>query len=127
MIHLILVSHGSLASGILEAGEMILGKQSHVSVFGLYPGESADLFLERLEQEINEISNPGNTLILSDIPIGTPANMANVMALKKGITSVSGMNLPMLLEVLSMREEESLEDVVKCSLETGKESIRKGV
>lgn len=123
MINIILVSHGGYASGMLEAAEMILGKQEYVSVFGLYPGESGIMFRDKLEKAIDEIGDYENILVLSDMPLGTPANMANVMALKKGVSSVTGTNLPLLLDVLSLREDESIEKVIEMACEAGQSGI----
>jgi len=49
LINLILISHGAFAAGMREAAEMILGPQEQLEVFGLYPGDTADNFAEKLE------------------------------------------------------------------------------
>lgn len=124
MVYIILVSHGSYANGMLEAAEMILGKQENISVFGLYPGDTLATYREKLEKSIDEIGDPANTLILSDMPLGTPANMANVMVLKKGTSSVTGTNLPLLLDILSLRDVEPIENVIEMACETGRNGIK---
>jgi len=123
MIELILVSHGSFAAGLREAAEMILGEQKQVSVLGVYQGDSPDSFTGKLEQLIDETGDPKNVLVLSDLQSGTPYNAVMVMALKKGSACIAGTNLPMLLEILSLRDEVEMEELLQIACSTGKTGI----
>jgi mannose PTS system EIIA component len=123
MIELILVSHGSFAAGLREAAEMILGEQEQVSVLGLYQGESPDSFSQKLEQVIDEAEDCKNVLVLSDLQSGTPYNAGMVMVLKKGCACIAGTNLPLLLEILSLRDEMGMEDLLQAVCSTGKSGI----
>ena len=97
MINLILISHGAFAAGIREAAEMILGEQECLTVFGLYPGDTAESFSSKLEKAIDDFGDPANTLLLADLPSGTPSNTAMLMVVKRGVHAISGYNLPALL------------------------------
>ena len=127
MIDLILISHAALAAGMSEAAEMILGEQENLSVFGLYPGDTLDYFAAKIEQAIDACGSPENVLILSDLKCGTPDNAAMMMALKKGVTCMTGCTLPLLLDVLSMRDERSVKEIVELASETGKKGITHSV
>jgi PTS system mannose-specific IIA component len=127
LIDLILISHAALAAGMREAAEMILGEQENLSVFGLYPGDTLDYFAAKIEQAIDACGSPENVLILSDLKCGTPDNAAMMMALKKGVTCMTGCNLPLLLDVLSMRDERSVKEIVELASETGKKGITHSV
>ncbi|MCR5134331.1 MAG: PTS sugar transporter subunit IIA [Clostridiales bacterium] len=123
MINLILVSHGSFAAGIREAAEMIFGVQENLEVFGVFPGDTVDAFSAKIEKAIEHFGDPKNTLILSDLIGGTPSNTAMMMALKHGVNVLSGLNLPMLIEVLSLREEAGIEEVAEQAAKVGREGI----
>ncbi len=123
MIELILVSHGSFAAGLREASEMILGEQEKVSVIGLYQGDSPDSFAQKIETVIDEAEDSKNVLILSDLQTGTPYNAGMVMALKRGSACIAGTNLPMLLEILSLRDEMNMEELLQVACKTGKTGI----
>jgi len=123
MIDLILVSHGALAAGLREAAEMILGEQENLTVLGLIPGDSLTSFIDKVEQAVDSCSDPKNVLILSDMPNGTPHNAAMVMALKKHTACISGCNLPVLLDVLTLRDEYTIPETIDMACGTGKESI----
>lgn len=123
MIKLILISHGSLAAGMREAAEMILGEQEDMEVFGLFPGDTLESFSDKIERMILQYHDETNTLILSDLPCGTPSNAASMMVLKHGIHALSGCNLPLLVEVLSTREDASIEMVMTEAVKEGKAGI----
>ena len=123
MIELILVSHGSFAAGLREAAEMILGEQEQVSVLGLYQGDSPDSFAQKLEELIGETGDSKQVLVLSDLQSGTPYNAGMVMAMKQGSACIAGTNLPMLLEILSLRDEMEMEELLQVACSTGKSGI----
>ena len=123
MINLILISHGSLAAGIREAAEMILGEQENLEVFGVFPGDTLEAFSARVEKAIGNFDTPENTLILSDLPCSTPSNTAIMMALKHHVQALSGFNLPMVIEILSMRTEVSMEELLETACQAGRDGI----
>ncbi len=123
MFDLILISHGSFAAGMREAAEFIMGEQEGLAVLGLYPGETVDYFAGKLEKAIDSFPDPKNVLILSDLPNGTPSNAAMLMVLKKGVSCISGCNLPLVLEILGARDEVDIQQAVVLACEIGKKSI----
>ena len=123
MINLILISHGAFAAGMREAAEMILGAQEKLAVFGLHPGETVDTFAEKLEQAIDEFGEADNTLILADLSSGTPSNTAMLMVMKRGVHALSGYNLPALLEILTLREEMNVQELISAGIEAGREGF----
>lgn len=123
MVELVLVSHGSFAAGLREAAEMILGEQEGVSVLGLYQGDSPDSFTQKLEQIVDEAGDCRQVFILSDLQSGTPYNAGMLMALKKGSVCIAGTNLPLLLEILSLRDEMDKDELLQVCCSTGKSGI----
>ena len=123
MINLILVSHGSFAAGIREAAEMIFGEQDKLEVFGVFPGDTVDSFSAKIEKAIQNFGDPSNTLILSDLTGGTPCNTAIMMVLKHHVKAMSGLNLPMLIEILSLRDEAPIDEIIAEASKVGKEGI----
>lgn len=123
MINLILISHGSFAAGVREAAEMILGEQENLEVFGVFPGDTLESFSAKLEKAIDRFGDPENTLILSDLPCGTPSNTAMMMALKHHVRALSGCNLPMVVEVLSMRTEIGMDELIETACQAGRDGI----
>lgn len=123
MINLILISHGSYAAGLREAAEMILGEQENLEVFGVFPGDTVDIFSEKLEKAIENFNDPAHTLILADLPGGTPSNTAMMMVLKHKVHALVGTNLPMLIDVLSMRSDMEMDELKEEALTAAKNGI----
>ena len=123
MINLILISHGAFAAGMREAAEMILGEQENMAVFGLYPGDTVETFSAKLEKAIDDFGDPDNTLLLADLSSGTPSNTAMMMVLKRGVHALSGCSLPALLEILTLRDEVSMPELIAAGMEAAKDGL----
>ncbi|MCP2246896.1 PTS sugar transporter subunit IIA [Lentzea aerocolonigenes] len=96
-IPVVLAGHGALPSGVAGAAELVLGPQSRLAVCELGPAEDPDSYGERLAA----LTGDAAVLVLVDLPGGTPANRAKLLAARReGMRIVTGLNLPMVLEVL---------------------------
>lgn len=95
----ILISHGKLASGLLAAVEVILGKQEQVFAIDMYLDE------ETLEDKVNHLFEKGQlldeeTIVLTDI-FGGSVNQKAIEKFDLEKTNIiTGMNLPLILEFL---------------------------
>jgi mannose/fructose/sorbose-specific phosphotransferase system IIA component len=97
-VPIVLAGHGRLPSGVGEAAEMILGPQSRLKVCELSPHDSPEEFGVRLLALLGEATE---ALVLADLHGGSPFNAVRALAAAHPrIQLVSGLNLPMLLEVL---------------------------
>ncbi|MFF1614158.1 helix-turn-helix domain-containing protein [Amycolatopsis sp. NPDC058278] len=95
---IILAGHARLPSGVGEAAEMILGPQSRLKVCELGPRDSPEEFGNRL---LALAGAAESVLVLADLHGGSPFNAVRALAaVHSSIQLVSGLNLPMLLEVL---------------------------
>lgn len=104
MVGIILASHGGLAEGVLNSGEMIFGQQENIKAVSLEPSEGPENIKEKMETAIKTFENQDEVLFLVDLWGGTPFNQAN--GLIKGHDNwviVTGLNLPMLIETFSAR------------------------
>lgn len=124
MVNVILVSHGSYAVGLRDAAEMILGEQENLDALGVFPGDTLDAFTAKVENSINGFNDPDNTLIMADFFGGTPSNATMMMVIKHHVHALIGCNLPMLIDVLSMRSELGVEDLKREALVIGRNGIR---
>ena len=80
--------------------------------------------MEKLKKAINEFDNDFSHLLLVDIFGGSPSNAtALLLAENYKINAVSGVNLPMLLEALTERENTAADMLVKQLKAAGNEGI----
>ncbi|WIY03091.1 PTS mannose transporter subunit IIAB [Amycolatopsis mongoliensis] len=97
-VPIVLAGHGRLPSGVGEAAEMILGPQSRLKVCELSPHDSPEEFGVRL---LTLLGGATEALVLADLHGGSPFNAVRALAaVHPRLQLVSGLNLPMLLEVL---------------------------
>lgn len=111
MKQLILVSHGSFAEGLKTSLAMFAGdKIDQVTAVGLKDGANVDdlatEFSKRLEE--NNIDSETELIVLADIIGGSPlTTVCNVLE-ERGLLASSivfgGMNLPMALNALVMKD-----------------------
>jgi len=99
-IPVIFVGHGGYPDGVRDAVEMILGEQSRVATVSLAPHGSNEEIAERVGTAVGGDGNAA--LVLADLMGGSPANAVGLLALRNpDLHLVAGLNLPMVLEVLT--------------------------
>lgn len=122
MTGLVLVTHAGLASALLRSAEMIVGPIECCEQVEVAPGEHADVIMSRVVSAVGKISNDG-AIIMTDLFGGTPSNMA-MSFLKDGyVEVVTGVNLPMVIEFFSKREQLNVAQLVIELQKCGRESI----
>ena len=123
MIGVIIVGHGNFASELVSISENILGKQKYLEMASVKAGEGEYVLHNKLNElmsnmEINDV------MILSDIFGGSISNMCLYFAKNKGhIAVVTGVNLPMVLKVLTYRDRVSLNELISVACKGGKDGI----
>jgi len=120
MLPVIIVTHGDLASSLIKTSRIIVGKQEEVFAVELKEGDS----IEELGKRMREFLNVNEeAIILTDLFGASPTNAsAALLREHPNVEIVTGVNLPMLLDLL-MDRSASCRDIAKRIKERGKESI----
>lgn len=126
MISILIVSHGDLAAGMLDALQMLTGEQGQVAALGLCESEAPEELVEHVRAEINAMDDGDGVLIAVDLYGATPFHSSARLFLESDhkIEVVTGVNLPMLAEIMVNREGTSLEELVKQAYQAGKDGIQ---
>lgn len=107
MLAIIVTSHGEFARGILQSAEMIFGKSQKVVAVSLTADESIEDLVNHYQAAIQEMAPVDELLFLVDLWGGSPFNAASRVVAqhpeKYGL--VAGLNLPMLIEALSIQNQ----------------------
>ena len=128
MIGLVLVSHGKLADGMIDAMQMITGEQKAVRAIGLLETEDVEGLMDKILQAVNEVDSGEGVLIMVDLFGASPFNASARLALSfpdRLLEVVTGMNLPMLVELVVQREGMSLSEAVELVLQVAPDSVRR--
>ena len=121
MIGCILTGHGTFANGLADALSMIAGDQDYFIPVPFIEAGAAS-YPETLASTISDLlDQTDGVLIFCDLLGGTPFNQAIMLSQNyNNVEVVTGTNLPMLLETLSLRlASTTLTDLLQTALESG--------
>lgn len=109
MKYVVLVSHGTFAQGLHSVLKMLAGgDRADVLSTGMEDGMGADVFAERFKETISLIGDEDEIILLADIIGGSPLTNALDVAAKAGMLdrtrAYGGMNLPMALTAVLMKD-----------------------
>ena len=126
MVTIIVAAHGESAPALLKTAGMILGNFENVHPVTFLPGQGPEDLVEEYTR-IVEASEAEETLLLVDLFGGSPYNAgAQFAATREGVDVVSGVNVPMLIEVISAagRKSATLKSLVAKAHKAGTKGIR---
>src|SRR5579885_1174089 len=111
MIGTVVVSHGNIGKELVRVARSIVTEASPMVGVALEHDEDVDLMRQRIAEAIHGVDRDGGVLLLSDMFGGTPSNLC-MSFLKEGtIEVITGVNLPMLIQLASFRGEKPLSEV----------------
>lgn len=121
MFSIILVSHASVSSSMVDNIMMVMGRQDGLYSFEVKLEDSPDELGKRLEQLLISVLEKGEVVVLSDFPLGTPFNLLCGLMQKYPFYHLTGVNMPLLICLLRNRKSMlSTNDICKESLEAAK-------
>ncbi len=125
MIGIVIVTHGRLAEALIEAAEIIIGSrlESTESV-SIDLSISAEKLRAKIAKGIKAVDGQEGVLILTDMFGGTPSNLSYSFLEEGHIEVISGVNLPILIQAVSLRDRDLELGQLAADLEAfGKKSI----
>lgn len=124
MIGIIIATHGDFGKSLLKSSEMIIGKQDNVTILGLDYGDSVEVLIDELKDNISKMNKGDGVLVLIDLFGGSPSNATLMNMWDAKFKSITGLNMPMLLEAFSSRKSCSLDELADKCAEAGRLGIR---
>ncbi len=125
MVGVLIVTHGRVGEILLEQAQLIAGELHAIETVSVRPDDTAEQMREGIRAAIGRLDTGRGVLILTDMFGGTPSNVALSFLDSDGRLEVlSGINLPMLLKLVTARSEEtSLSDVAAELKAAGRKNI----
>ena len=121
MIGIVVVTHGLLAGELVNAARTIVGEIPHIASVSIGWGDDMASAREAIERALAEVGE-GGALVLTDMFGGTPTNVALPFLSSGRVEIVTGVNLPMLIKLIGLREGDLLE-VARVVRDQGKGAI----
>lgn len=123
MIGIVVTGHGNFASEIISIVESIMGEQSYLEAVSVKVGEGEHNLRSKLDAVL-KMMDIDEVLILSDIFGGSFSNACTYFARnRKHVAVVTGVNLPMMLKVLTYRSSVDLDGLVALACKGGREGV----
>nr|WP_300326163.1 PTS sugar transporter subunit IIA [uncultured Anaerostipes sp.] len=123
MVGLIVATHGNTGLELVKSAEMFSGPLDHCKTWALNPGDDIEDGEKILEEYVDQLDEGDGVLIMTDLFGGTPSNLTLKISMRKNVGILTGVNLPMLIQFVSERETQTLDQLVKECMETGQSGI----
>jgi PTS system mannose-specific IIA component len=122
MIGVVVVTHGQLATELLNAAETIVGDLPRFAAVSIGWHEDTEDARAEIAQAIARVTQGRGVLILTDMFGGTPSNLAMTF-LGDTVEVITGVNLPMLIKLADLGERADLLTAAREMREQGRAAI----
>ena len=123
MVGVVVVTHGQLATELVNAAETIVGDLPRFAAVSIGWHDAVELAREEIAQAVERVDSGTGVVVLTDMFGGTPSNLAITFLAEGRVEVVTGVNLPMLLKLASTREVADLREVARHIREDGRTGI----
>jgi PTS system mannose-specific IIA component len=123
VIGLVIVTHGRLAEAFRDAIEHIVGPQEALEAICIGPDDDMDARRQQILASVQVVNRGQGVLLLTDMFGGTPSNLALTALAKNGVEVIAGINLPLLVKLMSLRQNRPLRQAAEEAQEAGRKYI----
>jgi len=126
----VVVTHGQLATELVNSAEMIVGDLPHFTAVSIGWHDDVEHAKEEIGRAIARVqgsaggteADPAGVLVLTDMFGGTPANLA-VTFVSPQVEIITGVNLPMLIKLARTSKQGDLRTLAREMREDGRNAI----
>lgn len=123
MIGVVVVTHGQLATELVNAAETIVGDLPSFAALSIGWHDDVQDARGELAAAIDRVQGPEGVVVLTDMFGGTPSNLAITFLDTQKVEVVTGVNLPMLIKLSSLRDVADVREVGRQIREHGRNAI----
>ena len=123
-VGVVVVSHGQLATELLNAAEMIVGDLPKFAAVSIGWHDNVDVARAAIEQAIARVDAGRGVLLLTDMFGGTPSNLGMSFLSEGKVEVVTGVNLPMLIRLARANPAKDIATLAAELCEHGRLAIR---
>ena len=123
MIGVVVVTHGQLATELLNAAEAIVGDLPRFTAVSIGWHDDTRDARDEIGRAVARVRQGDGVLILTDMFGGTPSNLALTFLEPAVVEVITGVNLPMLIKLAGLTEQADLLAVSRDMREHGRHAI----
>ncbi|ABY91454.1 PTS system fructose subfamily IIA component [Thermoanaerobacter mathranii subsp. mathranii str. A3] len=121
----LIITHGNFGKGLLNGIEVIMGKQENVLALGLNLGDNIELLRAEVEKIVREKLRENKEVIIAvDLFGGSPFNVALYVMKNYDVKVITGVNMPMLIELLSSLNACDTKELINNIYKVGVDGIK---
>jgi PTS system mannose-specific IIA component len=102
MVGIVVAAHGRLAEELVRTAEGVVGPLAQTTTFSIQSGSTED-GPGQLRRAIAAVDQGEGVVMLTDLLGGSPTNLCLGVLKEREVEVVTGVNLPMLLKLGSLR------------------------
>ncbi|MDA0360580.1 MAG: PTS sugar transporter subunit IIA [Proteobacteria bacterium] len=123
MVGIVLITHGSLGQSLIDCAKHVIGDPlKNIIAVGINGSASIEAMTKQAAEAISKVDDGSGIIVLTDMYGGSPSNITKKLLESDNIYGVSGVNLPMLIRVLTYREKD-IKTLIKKGLSGGSEGV----
>ena len=122
-VGVVIVTHYGLGHEFLQAVRQIVPEDPGFRAVPVDPSQTVDDLRRSISAELAAADSGGGVLVLTDMFGGTPSNISLSFMEEHRVAVVTGVNLPMLIKLATLREEKPLEELAAFIKSYGQRNI----
>lgn len=125
MVGIVIVTHGHLGEALIDTAKAICGDPPEaLTSVCIDLSQDVNKLRSKVQNGIKAVNQNGGILILTDMFGGTPSNLSYSFLEEGRIEVLSGVNLPILIKALNIRNRDiNLHEMAQMIEAYGKKSI----
>lgn len=123
MVGLVIASHGRLAEELVSTAAQIVGPLPKVATCSVVPGSSADDVKQQIRDAVKLVDDGDGVIVLADLIGGSPCTQSLTLCQQARLEVITGVNLPMLIKLASLRSTDDVLAVARAMREHGRNAI----
>jgi len=124
MVGVLLITHATLGDALIECVCHVLNRRpSNLQALAVMPQDDPRDLLPQAQAMTEQLDDGEGVLVLTDLFGASPANLAARLLVEARIAAVAGVNLPMLLRVLTYREQGALPALIERALTGARDGV----
>lgn len=124
MKHFIIASHGSFSKELIKSAELIMGEKKGIDYLCMEANTCSDEIRAKLNNIIKNRKDGDEIIILTDVLGGSISNICTEYVMQKDVHIVTGVNMPMVLNMLTSSENVDTEKLIEETIKLSRDGIK---
>jgi PTS system mannose-specific IIA component len=122
-VGVVIVTHYGLGQEFLQALRLIVPEAPEFHAVAIEPKQTVDAMRRAIDAALRAADQGQGVLVLTDMFGGTPSNISLSFLEDRRVEVVTGVNLPMLIKLATLRSDRPLEELARFIKDYGQRNI----